>query len=190
MQKDAAQGISRTACQRLLLVAVICAALSVSCGGGPESDAPASSSGASQTATSLTRQQENQLQSEWSDRWVSCLRGEGIQIQELPDGGVELNYEGLSDDDFERLDSECQEQAGPLPTPAPVSEAEARQLYQWDLETRQCFIDSGFTPVEPSSEQEYVDNYLVMQAPWSPYEGIEDIPGAQAACPQRALGED
>lgn len=99
----------------------------------------------------------------------------------------------LADEDtpaFQRLDKQCQEQAGPRPTFAPQTEDEARQYYQFALDTRQCLLDHGYHPTEVPSEQEYVDKSLAMQDPWNPYQGIVDIPGAQKACPERSLGRD
>lgn len=96
----------------------------------------------------------------------------------------------MSDEAFGALREQCEEQAGPYVEPAPVTEEEARQLYQWDLRTRQCLIAQGFTVREPTSEDQYVEAALAQQPTWSPYDGIEDIPGAQAACPQRVLGQD
>lgn len=137
----------------------------------------------------MSRQEENRLADEWFARWTDCLHAAGIETAELPDGGTRV----LADEDteaFQRLDRQCQEQSGPQPTFAPITVEEARQLYQWDLATMQCLTEQGYHPTAPSSEQEYVDKYLSMQAPWSPYNGIEDIAGAQAACPEHLLGQD
>lgn len=162
----------------------------VACSSSSSNEAVPPSTANVESTPSLSRQEEYRAGLEWSDRLLACFRAEGIETTEIPGGGFELGTDGLSDEAFEALREQCQAQAGPEIVPAPLTEAEARQLYEWELQTRDCLSQEGFTVVAPGSEEQYVEDVMAQQPAWSAYDGIEDIPGAQAACPQRVLGQD
>lgn len=178
----------RPTAARLGGLAVVALAL-VACSSNSTSQVTSRSTDSPATP-SLSRQEEYRAQLEWNDRLLACFRAEGIETTEIPGGGVELGTEGLSDEAFQALSERCESQAGPPVIPAPLTDEEARQQYGWELETRECLIEEGFTVVEPASEQQFVEDVMAQRPSWSPYDGIEDIPGAQAACPQRTLGEE
>lgn len=166
------------------------ASMLLACSSSPTNQGATRSAIDRSTTPALSRQDEYRLGIERNERFLACLRADGIETSEVPGGGVELGTGGLSDEAFEALREQCEAQAGPPVIPAPLTEEEARQQYRWNLETRQCLIEAGFTVVEPSSADQYVEDAVAGRAPWSAYDGIEDIPGAQVACPQRVLGQE
>lgn len=135
------------------------------------------------TQVAPDREAERQSSAEWFDRLASCLRAEGWQVTWTDDGGMEVDYSGSSEEAFFASEDACEERIGPQPTPAPLTENEIAEFYRQDLQIAECLAAQGVEVDEPPSLELYTQDYLAMEPPWAPYDGVHDT-AALAACPR------
>lgn len=141
-------------------------------------------------APAVDRKQEAQLSAEWFDRWLSCMGDLGFSVTPTDDGGYTI--QGADDSSVEQGTQTCTEEAGPEPTPAPLTAEEASELYDLELATKACLEAHGQVVTEPPSREEYVQSKLAQPVggqhalsshPWQAWDGVADA-SLQAVCPQ------
>lgn len=118
---------------------------------------------ASITATS--RAQEAKVRTEYVDRLMSCIRGMGYDVRAQDDGSYRIEAAALDNG----AEEECRKKLGPEPTPAPITAGEASWLYDANLAAKKCLEAHGVEVSDPPSREVYVQDYLAMRAPWTPY---------------------
>lgn len=122
----------------------------------------------------------------------SCLATGGWDVG-MMEGGIGIYYDssGSSDADaamaaYQVAEESCAAQIGPLPAPVPLSTAEARALYEAEVDVSECLKLRGHSYVAPPSEEVYIETYLASysggSAPWAPHASIEDEQALQD-CP-------
>jgi hypothetical protein len=193
----------------LAMLAFSLTACASSGSGGPDAGAPTigsansttsagpTSSAPQRTAVAITpdpsaspdRKLESQLHSEWHDRWLSCMRDNGYDPQIRDDGGVEF------DGDPEAVSAQvavCSTQAGPDVTYAPITAAEADQLYDMELAANACLAEHGVAITDPPSREQYVDAVLnqhaengviVSEDHWQAFDAVLDWAHWEKICP-------
>lgn len=121
---------------------------------------------------------------------VGCLRQAGWAVNMAP-AGDSYEVPSLSGDQrpaFMEAQATCQEQVGPAPVPAELSEAEIREHYQFLVDARRCLMDLGYSISEPPSADAFVESWST--GPWSPFNEVVDIVGPEEwgrineECPQ------
>lgn len=109
----------------------------------------------------LSRKQEAQLMVEQQDRYVSCMRGEGIRIERSDEPGRPwiTFFDGLDDATVQQIRTACRERSGPEPEIVPATRQELSALYDLKLEAKKCLEARGVTVSEPPSRQQWIEDY-------------------------------
>lgn len=144
----------------------------------------------SESAPPLDRAAELRAGREADGRFNLCMEERGFVIDRHPDGSVTISAApgDTSGTLTHEAAEECQEEAG-YPQIAPLSDDELKTLYQSSLETLDCLKEQGFSPQEPDSWERFLEEWQAKVGgsdltPWSPYDGVVDLPGALRACPE------
>lgn len=135
----------------------------------PVEEAPSAPAPLETWPEGLSRAQEAQLLAEREDRYLSCLREEGIRVErsDEPGGGWKLYQGGLADTTFEQINAKCR---GPEPQIPPITREEYSALYDLNLQAKACLEARGLEISEPPSREKWIEDSLVApEGPWSPY---------------------
>lgn len=129
-------------------------------------------------ATPPNRKLESQLEAEWGDRWLSCMRDSGYEPHVQADGGYQ--FDG-PDDAVSAAVAACRKQAGPEVTYAPITPSEANHLYDLELAAKKCLEEHGVPVSDPPSREHYIETVLgqhsvggvaVGETPWQAYSSV------------------
>ncbi len=142
------------------------------------------------TATQITAAGETRSL-RWGRVYQQCQVEAGLPAVLDPDGGVRTNYpreqREVAEDVFERC-SDVADAAVP-PPPPPASEAEWRELYDFEIALAECLARYGFTSDPPSFDR-WMDSGGEV---WSAYNAVpsglsdDEWNGINNACPQAYL---
>lgn len=104
-----------------------------------------------------------------------------------PDGGLLTNHGGRYDDYIEAEDA-CNNDFGPLPTSAPLTDAELSKFYDLQVDSYECLVDHGYSPSRPPSREIFIATYEA-EGSWEAH--LPDDPGAtyleSSECPRPSL---
>ncbi len=172
------------------LVAVGLVAAACGGGGGPEITVPPSTLPVPE-ATQITAAGETRSV-RWGRVYQQCLIDSGFPAELHPDGRVSMTDFGSAQRDVVQAVSErCSEialEAVPR-EPLPSSEAEWRELYDFEIALAECLARYGFRSDPPSFER-WMDSG---GEAWSAYDAVpdslsrEEWNGINNACPQAFL---
>jgi hypothetical protein len=144
-------------------------------------------------ATPPNRKLEAQLNAEWTDRWLSCMRDNGYEPHPRDDGG--WNFDGNSDAVSAQVGA-CSKQAGPEVTYAPITPSEASHLYDLELAANACLADHGVAVTTPPSREQYIESVLTQKVvngvamtpkQWQAFDAVLDWDHWGAICPVPSL---
>jgi hypothetical protein len=136
----------------------------------------------------LSRVQEAQLLAEQNDRFLSCLREEGIRVEPDDEGALARIYWGnIGVEASNAIRTSCSQQAGPEPEILPATRDELSALYDLHIETKECLEAQGVTVKEPPSRTKWIEDSLSNpEGPWLPYESLGAV-AYQDLCPDADL---
>lgn len=133
---------------------------------------------------------ENVEPADYVARLSQCLRTGGADVEAI--NPVTLSIEpgpGMSNDELERLQEDCQAQAGPPPERR-LDRATASRVYKAYLDIRTCLVEEGYEPRGAPSEETFIEQFAAGGG-WHPYDRIEaqfasaaEQARVEAACPQ------
>jgi hypothetical protein len=140
--------------------------------------------------TPVDRALEAQLNAEYFDRYLGCLREQGFEVTPAGDGGftVSGNQDALS-----AAEEECMTRIGPDPGYAPITAEEADALYDLELAVMACLVQQGVQVEAPPSREKFIESYLIAQegtvttSPWSAYISVVDPSAFDEVCPPAEL---
>jgi len=107
---------------------------------------------------------------------IKCLVEHGARIVkvippqvpgDLP--GYQLELE-LPPDEAREVSAKCQELAPESPQ---RTDEELLVVYERWLDQRECLIELGYTPDEPTSFETFLSGFRSPQGPWTPIDGID-----------------
>lgn len=169
--------------QACLVVASACLTLSAC------SESPTDESQHSGTETEPDRAAEEAAIEAYYPRLADCMTGQGFPATWDPISGS-MTVEGDMDSGME-VELTCQEEIGPAPTPAPMTESERDRLYDATLEQYHCLLDKGYTPPggEPPTREQWIAEYDSGTA-WQPTtDQTTGIDFPVPACPAPGLSD-
>lgn len=141
-------------------------------------------------ATPVDRELEAELNAEYFDRFLGCMRDLGFEVTPTDDGGFTLSGDP---DALASAEAECKSRIGPDPGYAPVTAEEAAALYDRELAVMGCLEEQGVQVPEPPSREAFIQSYLALQegtdttSPWSAYRSVRDPAVFEEACPPADL---
>lgn len=163
--------IARSVAALVLLVS------SGSCALTPEPDEPTTTAVWSGTRT------------EYMQALVACLSEQGwdAKVETDPVAGLTIAADTPEASDHDRFVADSEECVASLPQrPEPSTDAELSQMYDNLVARYECIRDGGYAPVAPPSFDAWLETFRANQeAPWDPFEGLDDsqrVPAAQL-CP-------
>lgn len=132
--------------------------------------------------------EENSLQ-DFSRAQAECLTEAGFPATYDPtQGSVEVHHGGRVEES--RLAAAvCTEEFGGYPTEAPISDEELAAFYDLHVEAYQCLVDHGYTPVPPSTKEQFVATYLSGESWYSHLSPVPETTIPDTECPQPALSD-
>jgi hypothetical protein len=113
---------------------------------------------------------------EYGSAMHECLSGLGIDSRVLGDGAVTYSVPSGQDAAYDAAIADCQSRTGYGPETR-LSDDAYRVLYTDYLDVSRCLVTNGFSPSDPSTEEEFVISGGLV---WDPYAGLSA--SAQATC--------
>lgn len=138
----------------------------------------------------VDRAKEAELNAEYFDRFIACMKEQGMTVNPVEGGGFSIDPGGGGDAALSQAEDECRATIGEDPGYAPVTADEAAMLYDAELFTKKCLENLGYAIPEAPSREEFIETYLqpfTGVSPWSAYGDIEDPLAVSDKCPPPSL---